>query len=241
MGSPGRHGLVAVAFAAALAAVPVSSAAAIRAPRMDQLVVFKSGAAFQRKVRAKGTTVKVGRRRCAVGTGTPLAALVRSRPGRIGVKDYASCSRRPADAVSLYVRSIRGDRAGGPRGWVYKVGHRQGTSGAADTSGPFGRGRLRGGQRITWFFCTLRKGSCQRTLELRAKPAGSGVVSVRVRSYDDEGRGAAAAGATVSSSGVRAITDSAGRATLTVSPGRHTIHAEKPGLIRSFGELVTVR
>ena len=103
-------------------------------------------------VKLRARSVRVGGRRCAVGRATPLSALAGTRL-RLRLRDYGSCSRSPADAGSLYVRQVGPDRAGGPRGWVYKVGHRAGTTGAADPSGPFGTGRRLRGGRLLWFWC----------------------------------------------------------------------------------------
>lgn len=230
---------VAVGALGGVAIVPASGAG--QAPLVEQLVVFKSGKALQTRVRTPGTTVKVGRRRCGVAAATPLAALVRSRPGRIGIEDFGSCSRGTRDSGQLYVRSIRGDRERGAGGWVYKVGRRLGTAGVADPKGAFGRGRLRSGRRVTWFYCVLRRGTCQRTLELKAAQAPGPAISVTVRGYDDEGRRAPVAKATVSAGATRALTDAAGVARLALAPGRHRLTAKKPGLIRSFGEQVIVR
>ena len=209
------------------------------APVVDQMVVFRSGKAVGRRVRASGLTVRVGAKRCAVGSATALAALLRSRPGAIGLRDYASCSRRARDAGGIYVRSIRRDRGGGQNGWIYNVCHRQASAGAGDPTGPFGRGRLRARQRVTWFYCVFRRG-CQRTLALRPRPLGGGLLAVRVRGYDDAGKGLAIAGATVSAGGRVATTDASGNAQLRVAPGRHVVRATKPGLVRSFGERVSV-
>ena len=107
------------------------------------MVVFRDGDAVQRTVAAKEVRVKVGRKRCAAGDGTALAALVRSRIGRLGLRDYGSCSTRARDSAGLFVSSIRGERNRGQDGWVYKVGRRGATAGAADPSGAFGRGRLK--------------------------------------------------------------------------------------------------
>jgi hypothetical protein len=175
-----------------------------------------------------------------VGTATPLAALLRSRPGKIALRDYASCSRRAADAGGLYVRSIRRDSGRGQNGWIYKVGHRQASAGAADPAGPFGRGRLRSGQRVTWFYCRYRRG-CQRTLALRTRSPGAGMLTVRVRGYDDDGKGVAIQGARVTAAGRAALTDASGNAVLTPAPGRYVVRATKAGLVRSFAERVTVR
>jgi hypothetical protein len=192
-------------------------------------------------VRATATTVKAGRRRCAVATGTALAALVRSRPGKLGLRDYGACSKRPADGGGLFVRSIRGDVNKGKSGWVYKVGRKAATAGAADPTGAFGAGRLRSGQRVTWFYCVLANRSCQRTLGLAATAEGGGVVRVTVRAYDDDGKGVPAAGATVRAAATSAVADSDGIARLTLAPGTARLEATQAGAIRTFAERVVVR
>jgi hypothetical protein len=233
--------------ATAAAALPAGEAgAARRAPVVKQLVVFKGGNAIQKRVRARAVTVRVaGGRRCAAGRATPLAALVRSRPGALRIEDSGgdSCSLRAADGGQLYVRSIAGQRARGEDGWVYKVGRRLATAGAADPTGPFGNGRLRSGRRVTWFYGRSRAGGeFQRTLELRVAVAPGGRVIARVRGYDNEGRGVAVAGARVSvRGGTSALTDAGGIALLTLPTGTHTLKAEKQGLVRSFSERVRVR
>ena len=231
--------LIAIAGVACVAAPAPATAAT--GPVVKHLVAFRDGVVKEKRVRAATATVKVGRRRCAAGRATPLAALVRSKPGRLGLKDFGSCSRRAADSGQLFVRSIRGQRNRGQDGWVYKVGRKIATAGAADPSGPFGRGRLRSGQRVTWFYGRMRGGSFQRTLELTARQAGSGVVAVRVRGYDDEGKGAAVGGAQVVSRAAQATTDGNGAATLNVPPGSYVLRARKRGLIPSFGLRVMVR
>lgn len=207
------------------------------APVVDQMVVLRGGEAKSRAVGTDATRVSAGGRRCRVPRATPLAALVRSRVAALRVRDFSgSC-----DPSSLFVRSIAGHENRGQRGWIYKVGNRQGTTAASDPSGPFGSGRLRRRVRITWFYCVFAEGGCQRTLGLRLKDAGGGAVTARVAGYDDEGRGAPAEGALVRAGAVSARTDAAGRATLSLPPGTHSLHAEKRGTIRSFTERVEVR
>jgi hypothetical protein len=237
-----RLALIAVALCCGALTGPAASGAAYRPPVVEQMVVFANGKAVAKKVRAKATTARVGRRRCAIAAGTPLAVLVRSKPGRLGLEDFGQCSRRhAADGGQIYVRSIRGDREKGRSGWVYKVGRRLGTAGAGDVSGSFGNGRLRKGKRVTWFYCTLKGATCQRTLELKASAVGGGRVSVAVRAYDDEGRGRPAAGAVIKGGPADVTAGPDGRATLTLSPGRRRIYAVQTGLVRSFSERVTVR
>jgi hypothetical protein len=200
------------------------------------MVVFKSGHVVRGRSSTRALRVRVGRRRCAVGSRTALAALVRLRPGTIRLRDFGSCSRRARDAGGLYVAAIGKESERGQGGWVYKVGRKAATAGAADPTGPFGNGRLRRGQRVTWFYC-LRAGNCQSTLELRARVEG-GVATVSVRGYDDDGKGRAVAGARVLGGGASTVTDSSGTARLSLAPGRHVLHAEKGGLVRSFDEPV---
>ena len=121
------------------------------------------------------------------------------------------------------------------------MGRKIATAGAADPSGPFGRGRLRGGQRVTWFYGRMRGGSFQRTLELTAKQSGAGTLVVRVRGYDDEGRGVAVEGADVISRAAQTRDRRGGAAVLNVPPGSYVLRARKRGLIPSFGLRVMVR
>jgi hypothetical protein len=230
-----RRALVLGCLTVLLAASPAGAAA----PVVEQMVVFRDGDAVTRTVAAKQVRVRVGRKRCTAGQGTALAALVRSRVGRLGLRDYGSCSKRARDSAGLFVSSIRGERNRGQDGWVYKVGNRAATAGAADPSGAFGRGRLKRGQRVTWFFCRLREGGCQRTLALEARTE-PGAVSVTVRGYDDEGRGVPIEGASVSAGSASAVSGVDGSARLALPAGRHRLVAEKDGLVRSFGERVVV-
>jgi hypothetical protein len=224
--------VLAVLVAAGAGAAPAAAA------KVRQMTVFRDGHALTKRVSTDATKVTVAGRRCAVAGRTPLAALVRSHPGRIRLRDFGACSSRPSDAAGLLVTGIDGDRNHGQRGWVYKVGHRAGTAGAADPSGPFGNGRLRAGQRVTWFYC-VRATDCQQTLAVRATPVNGGIVA-RVRGYDDAGDGVPVAGARVSAGGVTAVSGPDGRAQLALAPGSYRVVARKAGLVRSFAERVTV-
>jgi hypothetical protein len=221
------------------AALSAPSAATAAAPTIEQMVVFRHGDAVTRTVKAKHVRMRVGGRTCAAGDGTALAALVRSHIGTLRLHDYGSCTRRPRDGAGLFVRAIRSDRNRGQNGWVYQVGRRGATAGAADPSGPFGRGRIRSGRRVTWFYCRLRDGGCQRTLELKAT-AESGAIAITVRGYDDEGRGDRIEGATVSAGGVSGVTAADGTLRLALPAGNHRLVAKKDGLVRSFAERVAV-
>jgi hypothetical protein len=221
--------------AMALASPPAAGAAA---PKVQQLVVFRDGHVQAKWGSTAAGSVKVGGHRCAVGDGTALAALVRSRAGRLRLRDFGACSTRPRGAAGLLVTGIGADRNRGQRGWVYKVGRRAATAGAGDMAGPFGGGRLRRGQRVTWFYC-VRAGDCQRTLEVRTSPAAGGIIAT-VRGYDDAGDGVPVDGATVTASGVAGLTDADGRVQLALPSGMHRVVARKDGLVRSFSERVEV-
>ena len=222
----------------AAAAMPSPAAAAAR---VQQMVVFRDGSAKVAKPSLAATTVRVGRKRCAVGSATPLAALVNSRIGPLALRDFGACSKRAADAGGLFVSRIGPDRNRGSDGWVYKVGNVLATAGAADPSGPFGRGRLRAGARVTWLWChvTTRDKGCPHTLGVTAK-ASTGSLAVRVRRYDDRGKGVAASGATVHAGSATAVAGADGVATLSLPAGSYTVYAEQATRIRSFAVAVTV-
>ena len=228
-------------LAAAVVAASVATAAPAHAgPKVHQLVVFKNGAGSQSHVTASQVKVKVGKKRCAVGAGTALAALVKSRIGAIELHDYGSCSSKPSDAAGLYVKRIRKDSAKGLNGWVYKVGNKVATAGAADPTGPFGSGRLKSGARVTWFYCHMGSAGCQRTLAAKAEALGGGQVRVTVRAYNDRGKSRAAAGAIVHVRSATAKADSHGVATLTTSPGAANVYAQEKGLVRSYTERIDI-
>ena len=221
-------------------AVPAGASAA----SVELLVVGKARVLREAApVRLKARSVRVGGRRCAVGKATPLSVLAGTRLA-LRLRDYGSCGRSPADAGSLYVRKVGPDRAGGPRGWVYKIGRRAGTTGAADPSGPFGTGkRLRGG-RLLWFWCIQnRSNGCQRSLEARPETstvAPGAPLRVTVNGYDDNGRGMPVAGALVRLGAAQALTGADGVATVTMPAGAVRVTAEHDGMVRSFPVRVAV-
>jgi hypothetical protein len=251
-----RASIAALALAAAAGAaeaeLPAATVAAKKdGPEIRQMVVFPKGAPVTKRVRAARTTVDVAGRPCAVGAGTPLATLIRARPGKLKLRDYGSCSSRVADGAGLFVRSIRGAVNSGLNGWVYKVhrklgppGAKLGTAGAADLAGPFGRGRLHEGDRVIWFYCVFEAGSCQRSLELTWRSAGR---DLSVAGYDDSGKGIPIAAAKIVAEPIegdkRRVTTTGvdGKAPgLTLKPGKYRVHARKRGLIPSFDVRVTV-
>src|SRR3954453_4238805 len=204
------------AFVAVVALLAALAPPAAAASRVHQLVVFRDGHSRASHPSLTATTVKVGRGRCAVAARTPLAALVHSGIGPLSLRDYGSCSKRAADGGSLFVRAIGPDRNRGSDGWVYKAGNVLGTAGAADPSGPFGRGRLRSGAHVTWFWChvSARDNGCPHTLVATVR-GGKSSLRVTVRQYDDHGKGRLAAGATVHAGDASATTGTDGIAHLT--------------------------
>ena len=238
LGGVAALALAAPPFGEAAADAPQQPARAAAAPSVQQMVVFRDGHALTKRVSTAATTLRVSGRRCVSGRGTALAALARSHVGRLRLRDFGACSSRPADAGGLFVTGIATDRNRGQRGWVYKVGRRAATAGAGDPAGPFGHGRLRAGQRVTWFYC-VRATDCQRTLEVRAEPTAGGIVAT-VRGYDDPGDGVPVEGARVSAGAVTGLTAADGRVQLALASGTHRLVARKDGLVRSFTELVEV-
>ena len=225
-----------VVIALAAAAVPAPAMAA----EVELMVVGKQrvlrGAT---DVRLKERTVKVGRRSCRVGARTPLSVLAGTRL-KLGIRDYGRCGKRPRDATGLYVAKVGRQRERGRGGWVYKVGRRTPSIGAADLSGR----RLRDGDRVTWFWCEQDDaGGCQRTLEAqpdRTSAAPGETLTVRVRGYDDQGKGVAVEGATVRLGSATGTSGPDGVAVLTVVDGGR-LEAFKDGLVRAFPREVTVR
>ena len=231
--------------AGALLGAPAAASAA----SVDVLVVGKDRTlSGPREVTLKQRRAKVGGRACAVGAATPLAALLAARVA-VSIRDYGSCGRATRDAGGLFVTKVGSERNRGRDGWVYKVGRKAGTTPAADPSGPFGTGRgLRDGQRVLWFWCVLSAGeACQRSLE--ASPSAStvapgGTLTVRVRGYDDAGRGIAVEGATVRLGDATAVTGTDGAATVTApadAAGAPEPTAEREGMVGAFPRAGTVR
>jgi hypothetical protein len=235
-----RAARTAVLLSAAAAALVAAAAGEAASPRVDVMVVGRSEVLRGPvSVHARGTTVNVGRRRCAVGAGTPLAALDAARRARgpsFRVRDYGACSRRARDSESLYVFQVGPDRGRGRDGWVYKVGRAVPSIGAADLSGR----RLRSGQRVAWFYCHMGgSGGCQRTLELTldsARVAPGAPVRAVVKGYDDLGRGRAIGDVTVELNGIGAVTAADGSATVVAParPGRYLVSAQGDDVVPAF-------
>ena len=227
-------------LALALVVVVAALAAALPAPagaaQVQAMVIGKHRVLHGPKsVRLKERSVRVSGRRCRVRARTPLSVLV-AMGLRLRVRGERSC-----DATLLYVAAVAGERERGRGGWVYKVGRRAGSRGAGDPGV-----RLRDGQRVTWFWCELGAGGCQRTLEVRparttAAPGES--LRVKVRAFDDFGRGVAVRGAAVRLGSATAVTGAGGSAVLRVGPrtGRLGLTAQKRGTVRAFPVRVRVR
>jgi hypothetical protein len=219
-----------------------------RGPRVEVMVVGRDETiAGARSVALRREQVRVSGHRCTVGAATPLAALVatlRAAGVPYHVHDFGRCSPRSSrSSGQLFVDGVGRERNRGDDGWFYKVDDRGGTSGAGDVSA----GRLRSGDRVLWFYCVFdrRAGGCQRSLRIvvrdRILDAGDSF-TVNVRSYDNEGRPRAAAGALVRFAGTWVTTGRDGRAVLSAtSPGRYRITASSPGTVPAFPLRVVVR
>lgn len=214
-------------------------AGAASAPRVQVMVVGKARTLLAAKtVTARARTVSVGHRRCAVAAGTALAGLEAARRGHgpsYRLRDYGSCSRRAADAASLFVFQVGGDRNRRTDGWVYKIGRRVPTVGAGDPSGT----RLRRGNRLTWFYCRMQpSGGCQRTLELAvpSRVAPGTTIRALVSGYDDDGRGVHVGGATVTLGSATGVTADDGTVALAAPAraGQYRVAAQRSGLVPAF-------
>jgi hypothetical protein len=209
-----------IAAALALLALGAGSAEAA-APRVQALVVGKNGwTAGPRTVAVPATTVN----RCRVGAGLPIGALAALRQP---LRARGSCR-------ALYVFQVRGDRERGAAGWVYKVGRKLPSRSASDPAG-----RLRTGQRVTWFWCR-QAGACQRTLWTSARVSG-GRMRVSVTGYDDYGHGKRVAQAVVivrergSSTRRTYRTAADGTVTVPVRMGRrYRVDSRRGGLVQGF-------
>jgi hypothetical protein len=226
-----RAPLLLAAAALALAAPQAAQAATVTMMVAGKERVLRSASPVKL---ADARRVKVGSRRCTVSGRTPLGVLAATSLA-LRVRDYGSCGRRAADAASLFVTRIARDRNRGQDGWVYKVGRKVSSAGAGDRSGR----RLRAGDRLLWVYCRMnRSGGCQRTLQAtpdRTAAAPGETVRVTVRGHDDQGRGVAVPGATVTLGTATAITDASGVAQVTVpSAGRLALGATRSGMVAAF-------
>ncbi|HEX5852744.1 MAG TPA: hypothetical protein VFY36_06610 [Solirubrobacteraceae bacterium] len=142
--------------------------AAASGPSVRSMIVGVGGRILSRArtVTASASSVRIGRRSCAVAAGTPLAVLLAVRraggPG-FALRDYGHCGRSPADSGQLFVYSLGGETNRGQNGWEYEVDGVIGSTGAGDPSGPRGNGRrLRARDLVVWFWCEAYRGGCKR-------------------------------------------------------------------------------
>lgn len=232
-----RLTLIAAMGAVAMSAAPATAEAA----SASLLVVGRDGETLRSlsAVAMTKRTVTAGKRRCAVGGRTALGVLAGGQLA-LALRDFGSCGASARDAGGLYVRSIASQRAKGRSGWVYKIGRRAPSIGAADPSA-----RVKGGGRVLWFWCRSRStGNCQRTLEARpsTRSARAGQrITVTVRGYDNHGRGVRVRGATVRLGSANAVTRSNGKATIRVPRGGGNLSASRSGMVRSFAVRISSR
>jgi hypothetical protein len=220
----GRRFGPAITLALCAAVFPAVGAEAAP-PRVDAMVVHRSGATTGPQRIAVGA-LRVGR--CRLREGLPIGVLASLK---VSFATRGSCG-------SLYVDRIGRERAFGAQGWVYKVGRRIPSRGAADPGVA-----LRSGQRVVWFWCR-RAGACQRTLAMQVPRVARRARAFRVvvRGYDDAGRGRRVSGAAIRYDGRVARTNRRGVATLRARrPGRLRLVGTRRGMVRSFPSTVVVR
>ncbi len=263
--------LAAAGAALAPAGLPAAAAAkgkraASKAPLVEVTLVTRAGTLLgPLQVRAREARLKVGSRRCTIAAGTPLAALAALQAKKaagvpaLKATDYSGCGSKPSSSNGLYLRAVGKERAAGPDGWIYDVNGRRGTSGAADSAGPFGTGkRLKNGQRVNWRWChadTDPDGGCGPELRLslpaKANSAQPLAVQVQERAGADgeEVTVAARAGITVIAQTLggaeltRTVTAAGGTASLALpagTAGRVRVIAELGKTLAPAGRLVVV-
>jgi hypothetical protein len=232
-------------------ATPARSAAINPGPAINVMVVGAGNVILirPRAISVPATAVTTSHGPCGVAGATPLSALVALR--RVGgppfsIRDYGHCTSSPGNSGELFVSSLDGETNHGQNGWEYKVNSRSGTTGAGDTSGPFGNGRLlASGSRVLWFWCQSFAGGCQRNLEVSVPSSVSpgAPFTVAVTGYDNNGRGQPMSGAHVSVTGSSAVTNGSGRATLRAPSrsGSYGVRASRTGSVPSFPGVVLVR
>ncbi|MCW3063150.1 MAG: hypothetical protein JWN32_322, partial [Solirubrobacterales bacterium] len=148
--------------AALLALVLAAPSAAAAAP-VQTMVVGRSSVLFgARTLAVGGATVTAGGHRCGVPAASGLAVLAAAR--RVGGPAFRV--RQQGGCQGLYVFQVGSDRAGGASGWVYKVDRVSPSTGAGERTP-----QVRAGARVVWFWCRMRGGSFQRTLEISAGTA----------------------------------------------------------------------
>jgi hypothetical protein len=241
----------ACATAVAVGTAVVIVSPAVAAPTVQTMVVGAGGVVLSQPhtVVAASTSLRVGGRSCAVAAGTPLSALAALGRGggpSFSLRDYGRCGPSASDSGQLFVYRLGGESNHGQDGWEYKVGRSSGTTGAGDTSGALGNGRLlSSGQRVLWFWCEAFSGGCERSLEVSAAASvGRGrALAVQVSGYDNEGHGVPVRGAIVTLGSDFASTNSAGRAMLLApsGAGHYSLSAKRGGLVPAFPETIVVR
>jgi hypothetical protein len=223
LSSRSARALVLTLAAAAAAGTGAATAAPAEAaaPRVQAMVVGKSGwTVGPRTVAVGGVRVNS----CRLRAGLPIGVLGALRQP---FRARGGCS-------ALYVSQVRGDREARGAGWVYKVGNVAPSRSASDPTG-----RLRSGQKVLWFWCK-RSGACNRTLATRARVSGPRM-RVTVTAYDDYGRGRRVAAATVI---VRELGSSTRRTFRTANDGtvlvpvrrgkRYRVDSRRGGVVRGF-------
>lgn len=99
-----------LATAACAAADSAAAPAAVHAASVTTMVAGEERVLRDAgEVRLSERRVKVGRRRCTVGRGTPLGVLA-GLGLTLRVRDYGSCGRRARDGSSLFVTRVGPDR-----------------------------------------------------------------------------------------------------------------------------------
>jgi hypothetical protein len=207
------------ALAALVVLMGLGAPAEAAAPKVRQLVVFRDGSATSETVSTRATRVRVEGRRCTAGDGTALAGLVRSRPGRIRLRDFGACSTRARDGGGLFVEAIRGDQAAtSTQFWELGVNFADATTGGCQT-------RVHQGDEVLWVFDGFSK-----THYLKLAGPGAATTGAPVTVTVTDGAGAPLSRAAVGGT----ETGADGKATLSFAEaGVYRLKAERADSVRS--------
>ena len=223
-----------IALLLALGAVAAAPPAAADArAKVRVMVVGKSAVlAGPQRVALKARTARVAGKRCSIGRATPLSVLAGTGvPFRL--QDYGACSAgRATPARSTSAGSAPTARAG-TDGWVYKVGRRAGSGGAADP-GRLVRHRAAAARGPAGALVLVRQGrrrllpaDARGHARAHARGAGRGAL-VTVRGYDDSGAGVPVEGAVVNLGESTALTGAGRRRDRDGARGRRPPAAGRP-------------
>jgi hypothetical protein len=195
-----------------------------------------AAAAVHVHIRVEGPTATVTQSNPVPITGT-FAGHPLSTPTALGAllaagrQHHFPVALQWFDCCGFFVDSIAGTPGDATHFWAFKVGHTLSSIGAGSVPAT-------AGLNVLYYYTTFNSttGATEPTLGLDGdrKVGRGGTITFNVRSWNDAGRGKAAAGALVSIGGIAVRSDSTGRLTVQFSrAGTFPVRATLAGAIRS--------